>query len=218
MYSLPESGADSGGALVTTVGSAGHVMLQDVKTGKVRTLFAVQAPVSRIEIAAPGRVIFDALLQRNSLKEFSIGGGAAGDFSNSHWLTRGNSIDRQPYYSPDGQSVIFSSSRSGDVDLWEVSTSTNATRRLTDHPASDWDPFVTPDNKHLIWSSNRGGHFEIWIAERDGTAPRQVTQDGSDAENPVASADGWVVYSSGREDHPGLWKVRIDGSDAMPST
>src|SRR5882672_4982506 len=58
LYSLPESGADSGGALVTTVGSAGHVMLQDVGTGKVRTLFAVQAPVSRLEIAGPGRVIF----------------------------------------------------------------------------------------------------------------------------------------------------------------
>jgi eukaryotic-like serine/threonine-protein kinase len=211
IYSLPESGADSGGALVTTVASAGHALLQDVSTGKVRTLFAVQAPVSRLEIAGPGRVIFDALLQRNSLKEFSS---ASSEPASGHWLTRGNSIDRQPYYSPDGQSVIFSSSRSGDVDLWEVNTTTNALRRLTDHPASDWDPFVTADNKHLLWSSNRSGEFEIWIAERDGSAPRQVTQDGYDAENPVATADGWVVYSSGQPKHPGLWKVRIDGTDA----
>jgi serine/threonine protein kinase len=211
VYSLPESGADSGGALTTTVASAGHVLMQNVKTGKVRTLFAVQAPVSRLEIAGSGRIIYDALLQRNSLKESSIDPSQA---SNGHWLTRGNSIDRQPYYSPDGQSVVFSSSRSGDVDLWEVSTTTNALRRLTDHPASDWDPFITPDNKHLLWSSNRTGNFEIWIAERDGSAPRQVSHDGYDAENPVATVDGWVVYSSGRPDGPGLWKVRIDGTDA----
>ncbi len=211
VYDLPESAADSGGALTTTVGSAGHVLLQDVSTGKVRTLFAVQAPVSRIEIAAPGRLIFDSLTQRNSLEEFSSAPGAS---PNGHWLTRGNSIDRQPYYSPDGESVIFSSSRSGDVDLWEVSTKTNALRRLTDHPASDWDPFVTADGKHLLWSSNRSGHFEIWTAERDGSAPRQVSHDGYDAENPVATADGWVVYASGQPQHSGLWKVRMDGAEA----
>ena len=211
IYELPESAADSGGALTTTVGSAGHVLMQDIRTGKVRTLFAVQAPVSRIEIAGSGRMIFDSLTQRNSLKEFSSAPGAPLE---GHWLTRGNSIDRQPYYSPDGESVIFSSSRSGDVDLWEVSTKTNAVRRLTDHPASDWDPFVTPDGKHLLWSSNRSGHFEIWTAERDGSAPRQVTNDGSDAENPVATTDGWVIYASGNPQRPGLYKVRVDGTDA----
>jgi len=211
IYELPESAADSGGALTTTVGSAGHVLSQDVSTGKVQTLFAVQAPVSRIEIAGPGRLIFDSLTQRNSLKEFSSAPGAAAE---GHWLTRGNSIDRQPYYSPDGESVIFASSRSGDVDLWEVSTKTNAVRRLTDHPASDWDPFVTPDGKHLLWSSNRTGNFEIWTAERDGSSPRQVSHDGYDAENPVATADGWVLYASGDPDHPGLYKVRIDGTEA----
>jgi serine/threonine protein kinase len=99
IYELPESAADSGGALTTTVGSAGHVLMQDVRTGKVRTLFAVQAPVSRIEIAGSGRMIFDSLTQRNSLKEFSSAPGAPLE---GHWLTRGNSIDRQPYYSPDG--------------------------------------------------------------------------------------------------------------------
>jgi serine/threonine protein kinase len=211
IYELPESAADSGGALTTTVGSAGHVLLQDVDSGNVRTLFAVQAPVSRIEIAGSGRMIFDSLTQRTSLREFSSAPGAPLE---GHWLTRGNSIDRQPYYSPDGESVIFSSSRSGDVDLWEVSTKTNAVRRLTDHPASDWDPFVTSDGKHLLWSSNRSGHFEIWTAERDGSAPRQVTNDGSDAENPVATADGWVVYASGSPQRPGLYKVRLDGTDS----
>jgi len=48
----------------------GHVLIQNIRTGKVRTLFAVQAPVSRLEIAGPGRIIYDSLLQRNSLKEF----------------------------------------------------------------------------------------------------------------------------------------------------
>jgi serine/threonine protein kinase len=211
VYEVPESPADVGGAQTTSVGSAGHVLLQDVTSGKARTLFAVQAPVSRVEIAGPGRVIFDSLTERDNVKYFSS---APGEPLTGRWLTRGNSIDRQPFYSPDGESVVFSSSRSGDVDIWEVSTKTSALRRLTDHPASDWDPFITRDNQHLVWSSNRSGNFEIWIAERDGSSPRQVSHDGYDAENPVVTPDGWVVYASGQPQHPGLWKVRLDGTDA----
>src|SRR5208282_6669022 len=102
--------------------SPGHVMAQNIRTGKIRQLFTVQVPLSRVEIAPGGRVIFDAKAQRNNLKEVSIPGSSAD--TPARWLTRGSSIDRQPYYSPDGESVIFSSSRSGDVDLWEVSTKT----------------------------------------------------------------------------------------------
>jgi eukaryotic-like serine/threonine-protein kinase len=211
VYEVPESAADVGGRQTTSVGSAGHVLLQDVKTGRVRTLFGVQAPVSSIEVAGPGRLIFDALTQHGNLKYYSS---APGESSAGRWLTRGNSIDRQPYHSPDGKTIIFSSSRSGDVDIWEVSTNSNALRRLTDHPAADWDPFVTADNQHLLWSSNRTGNFEIWIAERDGSSPRQLTHDGFDAENPVVTPDGWVLYASGQPQHPGMWKVRLDGSDA----
>ena len=208
VYSVPESPLDVGAIPTSNIGSAGHVLLQDIRSGRVHTLFTVQAAASRIEIAGPGRVIFDSLSQRNNLKVFSPGAPSGG-----RWLTRGNSIDRQPYFSPDGGSVIFSSSRGGDVGVWEVSLRTGALRRLTEHPALDWDPFITSDSQHLVWSSNRSGNLEIWIAERDGSSPRQVSHDGFDAENPVVTPDGWVLYASGQLQHPGLYKVRLDGSD-----
>jgi eukaryotic-like serine/threonine-protein kinase len=210
MYEQPESLAETGFVLTSPVGSPGNVLLQDINTRKIKILFPVQAPVSRLEIAGPGRVIFDTLLQRNSLREIPLNPGPG---SAPRWLTHGSSIDRQPYYSPDGQAIIFASSRGGDVDLWEVSTKTNSIRRLTDHPGADWDPFVTPDNKNILWSSSRSGNFEIWMSERDGSAPRQVSHDGGDAENPAA-AGGWIVYASAQSGHPGLWKMRSDGSEA----
>jgi serine/threonine protein kinase len=211
VYVVPESPADVGGIFASAVSSPGHVLLQDVKTGKARALFTAQAPSSTVDVAGMGRLIFDNLSTHTNLKQTSS---EPGEPLNGRWLTHGNSVDRQPFYSPDGEAVIFSSSRSGDVDIWEVSTKTNALRRLTDHPASDWDPFITADNQHLLWSSNRSGHFEIWIADRDGNSPRQLSHDGADAENPVVTKDGWVVYASGSPDHPGLWKMRLDGSDA----
>jgi eukaryotic-like serine/threonine-protein kinase len=212
VYEVPESPADVSGVLGSTLGSPGRVLLQDVKTGKARTLFTTQAPGSRVDIAGLGRIIYDLAATRGNLREIPLDP-AYGEAA--RWLTRGSSIDRQPYYSPDGESVVFSSSRSGNADLWEVSTETNSVRRLTDHPALDWDPFVTADGKNLLWSSNRSGHFEIWMADPDGSAPRQISHDGSDAENPVAVPGGWVVYASSQAAHPGLWKMRPDGSEAM---
>ena len=210
VYEIPESPADVGGLNASGVGSIEHVLLQDVKTGKARTLFTTQSPGSRVEIAGPGRIIFDEMVLRSNLREMPIDP-KSGDAP--RWLTRGSSIDRQPYFSPDGESVIFSSAQSGDADVWEVSIKTNALRRLTDHPALDWDPFMTSDGK-LIWSSNRSGNFEIWTAERDGSSPRQISHDGLDAENPAAFPGGWVVYASSQAAHPGLWKMRADGSEA----
>ena len=210
VYVVPESPGEAGNLESSNISSPGHVLLQDIRNGSVRTLMRTQVPASRIEIAGTGRVIFDSLTQRGNLSLFS--NAPASPFG-GRWLTRGNSIDRQPYFSPDGASVIFSSSRAGDVDVWEALLKTGELRRLTDHPALDWDPFISSDNEHLVWSSNRSGNFEIWVAERDGSSPRQVSHDGFDAENPVLSRDAWVVYASGQQQHPGIYKVRLDGSD-----
>src|SRR5207248_597629 len=62
--------------------------------------------------------------------------------------------------------------------------------------------------------SNRGGHFEVWIAEADGRAARELSHDGNDAENPTATADGFVLYSSGTPGRRGIWRMRLHGSAA----
>ena len=204
VYAVPESPGDVANIQSSNIASAGHVLLQDIGSGSVHTLFSIQAPASRVEIAGTGRVIFDSLTQRGNLRFSSDSPAAASD---GRWLTRGSSIDRQPYFPSDGGSVIFSSSHGGDVDVWEVSLRNGALRRLPDHPALDYDPFITSDNEHLLWSSNRSGNFEIWAAERDRSSPRQVSHDGFNAENPVLTRDGWVVYASGQPQHQGIWKV-----------
>jgi Tol biopolymer transport system component len=63
-----------------------------------------------------------------------------------------------------------------------------------------------------LWSSSRSGSFEIWTSNFDGSNPRQISHDGADAENPTATPDGWVVYSSSHPTRLGIWKVRFDGT------
>jgi Tol biopolymer transport system component len=111
--------------------------------------------------------------------------------------------------------VVFSSNRSGNLDLWEVSTKSEVVRRLTEDQAEDWDPVFADGGRQILWSSNRIGHFEIWVADADGTGARQLTHDGVDAENPTPTPDGrWIVYASTNPAKEGLWKIRADGAEA----
>jgi Tol biopolymer transport system component len=171
----------------------------------------IPSPADVIDIVGPGRLVMSVQAQRANLLDMPLGAAARG-----HWLTRGNSIDRQPAVSPDGRWVIFSSNRTGNLDLWKLSRADGALRRVTEDAADDWDPGFTPDGQGIVWSSGRSGHFEIWTSAADGTGARQLTQDGFDAENPSVTPDGrWVVYSSSNPAKPGLWKIRPDGTGAV---
>ena len=194
------------------VGTA-RIVQQNVTSGAAHSVLRSPHVSTFLEVLGPGLMVFDTTLSRQSLREISLRGAAASPESRS--LTRGNSQDRQPSYSPDGEWVIFSSDRSGNLDLWELSIKSGAVRRITDDPADDWDPAFTPDGKRITWSSNRTGHFEIWIANADGSGARQLTKYGTDAENPVATRDGWILYCyANPAGEFAVGKIRQDGSEA----
>jgi len=159
------------------------------------------------------RIVFDAMTTRAELHEIALT--AESSTSGPRVLTTGLGHDRQPAFSPDGRLVIFSSNRSGNIDLWIVDRQTGVLRQLTDDDANDWDPAFTPDGQSVMWSSDRSGVMEIWMAAADGSRAHRITNDGVDAENPTVTPDGqWIVYASSNDEKLGVWKIRPDGSDA----
>jgi Tol biopolymer transport system component len=192
---------------------------QNIRTGERQILLWVPNAVLDVEAMPDGGVLFDSMTGGETVREARMKDGKA-DPANERMLTKGNSNDRQPVYARDGDWVVFSSNRTSNLDIWEVSAKSGEIRRLTDDPADDWDPSITPDGKQLIWSSHRDGNFEIWAADADGSGAHQITHDGVDAENPVPTVDGWIVYNSGNPAHRGIRKVRLDGTQdqAVPGT
>jgi Tol biopolymer transport system component len=198
-------------AMLTGVG---HLRRRQIGSERVDTLISSPTPIgfSAFAIVGDGRIVLDAEMSRQNLKERHLGSAER----TVRFLTRGVGTDRQPAYSPDGNTIVFSSNREGNFDIWQVSRATGALRRVTEDAGEDWDPAFTPDGRKLLWSSNRGGHFEIWTAEVDGSGARQVSSDGVDAQNPAGTPDGsWIVYSTNNPDKRGVWKVRPDGRDAV---
>jgi Tol biopolymer transport system component len=212
--------ARAGSVTGDAAGVPGRIFTVDAASGGERSLFwrsglfpltGVGRRFGTCDVLAPGTLVFDEVQSRQNLREVSTGE----ERGDARTLTAGSSSDRQPAYSPDGTRIVFSSNRSGNLDLWSLDRATGALRQLTDDPAQDWDPGFTADGRQVIWSSDRSGNLEIWLANADGTGARQLSRDGATAENPTATPDGaWIIYASGHPEKVGLWKIRVDGTDA----
>jgi Tol biopolymer transport system component len=194
-----------------------RVVSLDVDSGEIRELFwspylfpfrGSVIETSQFAVLDDSTIVFDTFQMQQQLYEYDLEQGTVRRLSPSI------SIDRQPSFHPDGDRVLFTTNRSGNVDLYAYELATEELFQLTDHPGSDWDGAYTPDGESIVWGSDRTGNLEIWTANVDGSRPRQITRDGYDAENPTMTPDGaWVVYSSGNPQHEGILKIRSDGTD-----
>ena len=194
------------------LGRGSRVIRQNLITAAAEPILSLTHDVEFLDILGPGRLVFGTQRASSNLGALQLQTGALK--LADRWLTRGSGINLQPTYSPDGEWVLFTSNRSANLDLWEISARSGALRRITDDPGTDWDPGFTPDGKNILFTSNRSGNYEIWIADADGSNARRVTRDDVDAENATATPDGWIAYVSFNPSKRGLWKIRRDGSRA----
>ena len=58
-----------------------------------------------------------------------------------------------PELSPDEQSVVVFSGRSGDNDIWVIELARNLARRITDGPPADAHPIWDPDGQHVVFNT-----------------------------------------------------------------
>jgi len=129
-------------------------------------------------------------------------------------------LDINPAFSPDGNWVVFASSRGGKIDesfsLWIVPARQKATPvRLTEGP-SDVTPTWTPDGKAIVYASNRAGTLDLWRLEvrvEGGRvvaagAPTQLTSLPGRELSPAIAADGRIAFTS-ETVHKGVKQYRI---------
>ncbi len=182
-----------------------------MRSGALTTIAYSLGVGTGLDIAGPGRLVVESLSVPTNLLEVPLTN-AAGP---RKWLTRGSQVNFQPVVSGDGETVVFTSNREGNTDVWESNRRSSAVRRLTSHPASDADVFLSRDGKTLLWSSNSHGALRGLGSRRrrERAAPhfRRRRRRGK----PVASRDGsTVVYVSFNDPKRGIWKIGADGTGA----
>ncbi len=119
---------------------------------------------------------------------------ANSDGSDPQLLIGGEGYDAEATVSPDGRYVIFTSTRSGDLDLWRYEVETGDLLQLTDEVGYDGGAFFSRDSQKIVWRASRPtgedaevyktlladglvepGELNLFVADADGSNAQQVT-------------------------------------------
>ena len=113
-------------------------------------------------------------------------------------------LNQSPAWSGDGTKIAFSSSRTGDSEIWAADASGGNLRRLTNFVGPDSSPTWNPrTNAQLAWVSGRTGLPQIYTMDQDGANVQRLT-DGGYAISPSWSPNGqFLTFSWNRKYGPG---------------
>ena len=142
------------------------------------------------------------------------------DGSDLRQLTDNGAYNAEATVSPDGQKVIFTSTRDGDIELYVMNVDGSDVRRVTNRVGYDGGAFFSPDGNRIVWRAQypetaadsadyqrllaqrmvRPSQLELWVANADGSDPRQVSHLGGANFAPFFHPDGErVIFASNHE-------------------
>jgi len=135
-------------------------------------------------------------------------------------LTKSSGYDAEATLSPDGNKMIYTSTKDGDIDLYIMELKTGQEKRITNTLGYDGGAWFSPDGKKIIWRASRPPsdsaireykdllaenlvaptQMEIWVANSDGTDARQVSNFGQANWAPAYMPDNKrIIFASNHE-------------------
>lgn len=158
-------------------------------------------------------------------------------------LTTEPGYDAEAVVSPDGKHIVFTSTRSGDLELYIMDIDGNNLKQLTFDLGYDGGAFFSHDSKKLVFRSSRPKtaeeikeykdllaqnlvaptNMEIYTMNIDGTDLKQVTNLGKANWSPYFHpSDKKILFSSNHHSTRGydfqIYSIDIDGSNLRQIT
>lgn len=153
-------------------------------------------------------------------------------------LTKEPGYDAEATVSPDGKKIVFTSTRSGDLELWIMDIDGGNQKQLTSGLGYDGGAFFSPDSKKIVFRSSRPKteeeikkykdllskdlveptNMEIYTMNADGSDLKQVTSLGKANWAPFYHpGNKKIIFSSNHRSTRGydfqLYMVDEDGSN-----
>ncbi len=109
-----------------------------------------------------------------------------------------------PAWSPNGRELAYSSSRTGDPEIWIADSNGGSSRRVTSFRGPDVSPVFNPKTgAQIAWISGRTGLPQLYIMETDGSGVQRMTDTGY-ATSPSWSPNGqFLAFAWNRKYGPG---------------
>lgn len=116
-------------------------------------------------------------------------------------------------FAPDGK-IVYSSTMSGNDEIWSINPDGDDQKQLTNDPADDESPIIAPDNSAIYFASNRTGAGHVWRMNPDGSNQTQLTRETGGFPLFVSPNGEWVYFQQGVDRT--LWRVSIrTGAEQM---
>ncbi len=152
-------------------------------------------------------------------------------------LTNEPGYDAEPTVSPKGDLIVFTSTRSGDLELYTMNIDGSDVKQVTHELGYDGGAFFSPDGTKLIFRTSRPKtdqeikeykdllaqglvmptNMELYVCNIDGTDMTKITDLGSANWAPFFHPSGKkVIFSTNhhKEKHDGfnLFMINLDGT------
>ena len=158
-------------------------------------------------------------------------------------LTNEPGYDAEATVSPDGKKIVFTSTRSGDLELWTMNIDGSDVRQVTRDLGYDGGAFFSPDSKKLVFRASRPKtpeaiklykdlleeglvqptDMEVFTCNVDGSDLRQITNLGKANWAPFYHPSGKKIIFTSNHHLPGgrvfnLFSINTDGTSLKQIT
>jgi len=138
-------------------------------------------------------------------------------------LTETPGYDAEAVYSPQGDKIVFTSVRTGDLELFLMDPTGGNVEQLTNAPGYDGGAFFSRDGQWIVWRASRPegqtlqeyrdllsqglirpGQLDLYVMRLDDRQPIRLTDNGAANFGPYWHPDGrHIVFSSNMHDPKG---------------
>ena len=143
------------------------------------------------------------------------------DGSDLKLLSDAHGYNAEATITRDGRHIVFTSSRSGDLDIYSMDADGKTVTQLTHELGYDGGPFWSYDGSKIVYRAEhpknseevadykdllgkgliRPGNLEIWVMNADGGNKHQITHNGAANFAPYWLPDGKrIIFASNQAD------------------
>jgi serine/threonine protein kinase len=200
--------------------SGGDVWEIDVTGGSPRQLTFETNWVTSVSVSTDNRVAYVPFWHDAFLYSVDVESGER------RQLTSHTAANYGARYSPDGKSVLYHSTRTGNSEIWLHGLEGSSEMQITDNESWDLYPDWSPDGERMIFVSDREGpFFKIFIANSDGGGARLLYDKPITLDSQLAPVIGGLVsrwspdgeriaFLVAGDRTNSLWTVGADGEGA----
>jgi TolB protein len=125
-----------------------------------RIVYRAYHPTDSTELAQYRELLSQSIVRPNKMEIWVMNA----DGSNQHQITHLGGANFAPFFTPDGNRIIFSSNytnpHSGEFDLYLINDDGSSLEQVTSATGFDGFPQFSPDGKQLVFASSRNATGE----------------------------------------------------------